>query len=1394
MQKYRKTARETLKILKKENIHTWFDLGLFIDRLRENNPVPVSEYKGEIDEYYNHLQGRGVGMLTYAYSVDGVTNEILKYIESMKYWLNDLSIHLIAGEFRPDSYKVIRKEWKKYAIEEARAFDKWKYYKYFFFTKLERGSPEYNRLILDFWAETLVITEKLAKYIERNRIDLLYIVNVASNPGNISLTLATVLVSEIMGIPVINNCHDYYWEGGNRRIDVELKKAKKGPRDFFFTNAHLGEVFSIIEMLFPWESRTWITLNINKRQSRHVILHNGHNPVNVMEVGTAVNLKPYKNVSKRDKLNTFYQFEKVLSRYEDSLIAYSVSDVIKRDLVNETNPRPILIGHSKTRVVENFLTENIIFLQPTRIIVRKRIETGFRLMHKMFESELLTKRFAETGDLKITLIVTGPIADGHFDYFRKLVKRFQILLDSLQEEFRSRVYLAFLFSELDKEDFKKKFRNPVGIPQLYNIASLVLLPSETEGRGLPIIEAAAAGKPIFCRRYYPEHVYSEVIGEHLPESDRLRVIEYDGRNIDKNQVNAIIKRVFFPHLFTEEIDHNRNVVKKRYSQETLNKNMFDVLKVIYYQQQSNCISMEQVRSAFKDYKKTFDFKDGNLKKVLNTTNREYLPGFSRLAFMIYLKSLIDPSAFRVEEQNLRGMVFSFAREICEKNPAELPVEKKILFFNAVDNIFRYRKGELKIRHDHSFAYRHRNRYYYPYRDYTFQEITGLVNYLYRHLLKRKYSEKLNTNTQFFTDWNLAIAQLTGSDYLSIDNRDILMRKMKENIPIIIFPGSQILYALEFFALQSIRSRLHLDLMEELTEKTLLRRKEKIAPVYIFLQNNPISNWVSTDTIVKYIKGANDKEMYLLYKHGLLKFVNTNQWTVGIHFAQLGKNALKIFRKVSEAGGLLITDRLNATVMTDFVEIDRVHIGRAENPLIANILGVPEGSGFIQFVPAGIRATLAYPTPVQTAAQFNEYMKSDEVKALVEKMGMDNFLNKLREDARRSGSPLRHVVKVLKEGDHPEGHVSYRYVSGVYSDGYPWSGALAVTRQAPPGEKWQFQTVYNTTRTQRVTEFVEAFTKKSGKKVEIAWNGGYILNPELVGKLGLPESYIGSPLGLLIAHGKILSPPLFNKPALLIYRNGSLDVRRVHVRDGFYLRKGDTEVFFPPENRNGCADPTKPCYYDLMNDVDVIAGEGRVYVRLAGNVIKDVIHTRKGEELRFIPVGLTLSFPSGSFPKELGHKEEEVEIVVPGLEEVVHAVEAGPMLLEEGKVCLDMEVEGWKTKNSIRTQAARLDFTDMRGPKIAAGIDREGRLCVVTINGRIRESVGATHYDMAEILKEQGIVKAMGFDPGGSSTLVVNGKVLNISPYNSRYEENIYSLPPEPRAVANAVLGYLEKKD
>jgi len=265
--------------------------------------------------------------------------------------------------------------------------------------------------------------------------------------------------------------------------------------------------------------------------------------------------------------------------------------------------------------------------------------------------------------------------------------------------------------------------------------------------------------------------------------------------------------------------------------------------------------------------------------------------------------------------------------------------------------------------------------------------------------------------------------------------------------------------------------------------------------------------------------------------------------------------------------------------------------------------------------------------------------------------------------------------------------------------------------------------------------------------------------------------------------------MFNKPALMVAKNGQFFISRVNASAGLMISHKNDKIEFDQINYNRLSDASKPAYYDLMSNQENLAGDGRIWVRLAGNTVKEIIHSTEKEILTHIPVGLLLSFPKDKFPLFI-RKGLSLNIMVKGYEHIIHAVEAGPMLVKDGKVCIDMEKEGWTTNNSIKTQAARLDFTDMRGPKIAAGIDQQGNLILVAINGRIRESVGATHYDMAEILIENGAVDAMGFDPGGSSTLVVNHQVLNISPYNHLYEENIYSLPPEPRAVANAVIGYI----
>jgi hypothetical protein len=465
------------------------------------------------------------------------------------------------------------------------------------------------------------------------------------------------------------------------------------------------------------------------------------------------------------------------------------------------------------------------------------------------------------------------------------------------------------------------------------------------------------------------------------------------------------------------------------------------------------------------------------------------------------------------------------------------------------------------------------------------------------------------------------------------------------------------------------------------------------------------------------------------------------------------------------------------------------------------MGIPKNSGFIQFVPAGVRTTLAYPTPIQTAKDFDDVLKSDLYKKLKNKLGEKELLQIISKDASENGTPLAKLLEQIKQGlkkTKTIEKVKSSFAGGVYDDGLPWSGVLAEIDTKK--HKWKFAAHIANKEPKNVPALINEYKKKSNNpnKIELAWNGGYILNPELVGKLGLPETYIGSPLGLLIMNNKVFCPPLFNKPAFIIYKNGKVDIRKVNSKAGFIVKGKQENLEFGHSNYNKHS-RTEPCFYDLSYGEENIVGDGNVILRVAGNIVKQIIKTKAKEVVPLIPVGITLSIPSKLFSKDL-FKEGmslNIRLLEPetnpyNWEEISYAIEAGPMLIDGGKQILNMEEEGWKTANSIKTQAARLDFTDMRGPKIAVGITKEGKLMVLMVNGRIRESVGATHFDMADILLKYGMDKAMGFDPGGSSTLVVGGNMMNISPYNKNYEKDIYSLPPEPRFVANAIIGWIEK--
>ena len=1377
---------EMLSALRAEKVDTWFDLGLLIDRVREDRDVPGPRVSGDFDAFKREV-ACGIAFVNFYYSVDGVSMEIAKHARAFRNILPQARIHYIAGEFTDFADNVIDVNSQWHRIEAMNGFDACPLYRDFFERKLERGAPLYNALIRRFWEAALALCERLGEIVERNDIRLLYMANVCSNPGNPALALAAVLVSEYLRIPVINNCHDFFWEGGHGEVEREVQGIPRGPRDHFFTNAHVGEVFSIVEMLYPWDSRSWLTVCINRSQVGTLCERFGLNPAGLAQIGTAIDVDRYAPLTRRRTTEAWSQVAETLQSSRSRLQAVAANDVLERGLLGAERRRPLLIaGRRQTHV--DFVHGNLVLLQPTRIIARKRIEMSFRLITRLFDDEEFFATFCNDDSRKLTLLVTGPVALGHDAYLERVVRDFGRCVEKLDPLVRDRVYLALLFSAFDEPAFRECHERPVGMAELYGVASLVVLPSETEGRGLPIIESAACGVPILTRRYEPKDVFAEVIGESLAREDRLDVNAFSGARFEDQTVARIKDRLLTPDREGEMSRHNRRVVIRRYSMEVLTGDLEEILHRLHLQLQPGKRFLVRAQAALDDFSERVRAGGPQLTALLPAEYREYLPGYGRMGFMLMLKSLIDPSYFRIEEQRLRGMAFAFARRLmeqCTGDSAESGLAALAGFYNSVDSLFLYREGEVPIQIDHSLAYRHRNRRHYPYRELTPQELTGVITLLHREMFGPPASVMVEEETSHeLADWHGMVMRCCGGE-IALDDRDRLRHRLGENVPIVLFLGALTEHELEVFVLQTARMRLGLGIHDELSAERR-RRIDSLALITIIERREALPGGVNAAALEKYLASGVDQELEYLYKRGVCRVVTSDQLSVGIDFRQLGDEAVNALVAIRDAGGFVVALCEQAAMTTDGVALERYHIGRAADPLTANILGIAEGTGYVQWAPAGLRPTLAYPTPVQTAKGLSEALRGRRFQRLCKRLGEDMVLKTLSDDAERRGSPVEQVLARLASSQRsPRRVVEYQALNGVYVDGCPWSGVIATLVTNRPVH---YAILSSKKGNQTVPEFVRQFNQSSRRRARFAWNGGYILNAELVGKLGLPESYIGSPLGLIVSRGRVLSPPLFNKPAFVVGEDRSLSIRRVSCAGGLRAKAVRAALELGPESRNPATPGNAPCFYDLLYAGVTLPGDGRTIVRLVGNRIMEVHETGPGEEVPILPVGLVFSFPAGALPTDW-KKGRALTLEVSGLAGVDAAVEAGPMLLENGEICIDMELEGWKTHNSIATQAARLDYLDMRGPKIAIGLDGDGKLTGLAVNGRIRESVGATHVEMAEILRRGDMRNAMGFDPGGSATLVVGTEPLNISPYNRDYERNVYALPPQPRAVANAIVCY-----
>lgn len=96
--------------------------------------------------------------------------------------------------------------------------------------------------------------------------------------------------------------------------------------------------------------------------------------------------------------------------------------------------------------------------------------------------------------------------------------------------------------------------------------------------------------------------------------------------------------------------------------------------------------------------------------------------------------------------------------------------------------------------------------------------------------------------------------------------------------------------------------------------------------------------------------------------------------------------------------------------------------------------------------------------------------------------------------------------------------------------------------------------------------------------------------------------------------------------------------------------------------------------------------------------------------------------------------------------VVNLLAFGPALVENGEITVGANTEVGQAMAS--------------NPRTAIGIIDENHYIIVVSDGRSSESKGLSLYQLAEIMKSHGAKTAYNLDGGGSSTLYLNGQVVN----------------------------------
>lgn len=258
--------------------------------------------------------------------------------------------------------------------------------------------------------------------------------------------------------------------------------------------------------------------------------------------------------------------------------------------------------------------------------------------------------------------------------------------------------------------------------------------------------------------------------------------------------------------------------------------------------------------------------------------------------------------------------------------------------------------------------------------------------------------------------------------------------------------------------------------------------------------------------------------------------------------------------------------------------------------------------------------------------------------------------------------------------------------------------------------------------------------------------------------------VGNPLGTLITDGTWLTGPVYDRVALGIDENKQIYIDQIMLVGVATVYRGFRKKTFAMFDIDGLNIPVslykKIGLFTQNWDEKLVLPEGKTAQIIKRGCIRKIV-----ENLVTIPGDGYALVSNENYVLNFLKKRDCIKIdweTNPDWSDVTEAVSGGPYLIKNGDIFIDEKAQNFKFAKK-----------DTYAPRSAAGIGKDGKLYLVAVDGRLNGySTGVTLGQLAELLKKLDLRDAINLDGGGSTTLVVDGKIINkLSDHHERKISN-----------------------